>query len=539
MIALKGAPRNLVVARQVEIHKPELDPFLSCLEREGYFRVVEENGTKQIRPATTRVGTGEGVPSIPVNQAQQWYTSNPSGISDQWLNYFGPFVVTALFLERRLVATAQVGIIDFETPPQQDLHALYLNDEAKKELLAETRDTFGRPVWPDTSKGNLLTLRVSSHRDSPIIEDRLSPQKMMAYRTIESEGDGLKSYVATCIALLLGRRPVCVVDEPEMCLHPPQAYSLGRFIGRFGSSSDRVTFVATHSSHVLRGVIEAGPQKLQIVRLVRRGEGFEAHLVQSATLADALKKPAVRAESMLDGIFSQAVVVLEADTDRTVYQATLETLRETIPLDIHFSTVGGSGGIADTCHLYRTLKIPVAVIADLDVLVDSERLRQVLARLVDDDGSVEPLMDRAVDVGNKIKLIPPSVTPDEVQDRLRQVLSAEMDWSKARDAAVCRQLRKIANDLDRIKRLKRGGVAALPPELEGTVNGIVQDLSRYGLFLVPVGELEQWFDQSEVPVSKENKWGWANAAAAYISNAGPRGGGVWQFIEGVARFLGQ
>jgi predicted ATPase len=80
---------------------------------------------------------------------------------------------------------------------------------------------------------------------------------MRAYRLIEEEGDGFKSYMGTCVTLLLGQRPICLIDEPELCLHPPQAYALGRFIGKYGTSSDHVTFVATHSSHILRGIIEA------------------------------------------------------------------------------------------------------------------------------------------------------------------------------------------------------------------------------------------------------------------------------------------
>src|SRR5205085_6843833 len=126
-------------------------------------------------------------------------------------------------------------------------------------------------------------------------------------------------------ALLLGRRPVCIIDEPEMCLHPPQAYNLGRFIGRFGSSGDTATFVATHSSHVLRGALQTA-EHLQIVRLTRRGQEFRAHLVPKNVLAEILKRSTVRAESVLDGIFSQAVAIVDADGDRTVYQAAWGTL---------------------------------------------------------------------------------------------------------------------------------------------------------------------------------------------------------------------
>jgi predicted ATPase len=122
--------------------------------------------------------------------------------------------------------------------------------------LEEMLNSFSRAVWPDMSRGNAISLKVSDEGFLPTAEDRLSYKKMATFRSIETEGDGIKLYVATCVSLLLGRRPVCLIDEPEMCLHPPQAYNLGRFIGRFGASGDTATFVATHSSHLLRGIIQ-------------------------------------------------------------------------------------------------------------------------------------------------------------------------------------------------------------------------------------------------------------------------------------------
>ena len=40
--------------------------------------------------------------------------------------------------------------------------------------------------------------------------------------------------------------------------------------------------------------------------------------------SEAMQKPTVRAETVLDGIFSQAVAVIEADSDGIVYQAAWE-----------------------------------------------------------------------------------------------------------------------------------------------------------------------------------------------------------------------
>jgi hypothetical protein len=537
---VSGEPRRLVVAAKIGIRKLPLDPLVECLVAEGYiYRWDDENGTPHIRPRTTYVGTGQASQQVAKNQVQAWHSShNPAPDSrrrDEYLAYLGRFLITTLFLETRLTALGQTGLIDFENnPPQHDLHALYLNDEAKAALLAEMRATFARTVWPDMSRGNAMSLRVSDHADLPSAEDRLSATKMSTYRTIETEGDGLKSYAATCVALLLGRRPVCIIDEPEMCLHPPQAYNLGRFIGRFGSSSDTATFAATHSSQVLRGVIQTG-RKLQIVRLTRQGSTFEAHLVPSEALQQALLRPTVRAESVLDGIFSQAVVVLEADGDRTVYQAVWETLQDEFRLDIHFSAVNGTGGIADTCTLYKTLRIPVAVIADLDVIGDADRLTRVLNALSCANSS--NLAVEAQAIISAVKQLPPTITPDDVRIQIGQAIPPDLDWAKEHDARLRKILQRIARQLDRMRRLKGVEGEPLPEAIREQLDSLIVKLHAAGLFVVPRGELESWLPDEGMTTSKENKWAWANEAASLVRAKGPKNGDVWDFMRTIGKQL--
>ncbi len=540
-----GEPRALVVATDVQVSKPEYEPFLQWLESEGYFEtLIDDNGTPQWRPLTTYLGTGQAVNPIQPNQAQSWHsayvpTPEPNvRRRSEFLNYFGRLLVTALFLERRLTSLHQVGVIDFLTqPPQHDLHALYLDDTAKERLSAELLQSFGKAVWPDISRGNSLCLRVSDEDTLPTEQERLSPKKMAAYRSIETEGDGLKSYVATCIALLLGRRPVCLIDEPEMCLHPPQAYNLGRFIGRYGSSPSTVTLVATHSSQILRGVIQTA-QDIQIVRLTHREKKFSAHLVPAEILADAVAKPTVRAESVLDGIFAQSVVVLEADGDRLVYQTVWETLSTELRLDVHFSTVGGTGGIADTCKLYRTLKIPVAVIADLDIITDPTRLRRVLGVMATQD-VVSDLTTRARSIMDAIKRLPPTIAPGEVRERLIKLLGTGVSWDDEGDIALRRELVQMSHQLDRMRQLKRGGLSAFPDSIGTPLCQLVTCLKKSGVFLVPVGELEEWLAHAKIQESKENKWAWANAAALYIQSQGASTGDIWDFVREVGRYLCQ
>lgn len=541
---LCGEPRKLVVAEDVRVEKPPFEPFLRCLEDEGYFVALEdESGNKTLRPRTMFLGTGQAVGEIPSQQARNWYGAftpdDPNSLRRQsdYLNYFGRLLVTGLFLDRRLTSLYPAGTIDFDSqPPQHDLHALYLNDAARKALFDEVLRSFGRTVWPDMSRGNQMSLKVSDEGTLPSPEDRLSHAKMSVFRSIETEGDGMKSYLATCIALLLGTRPVCVVDEPEMCLHPPQAYNLGRFIGRHGANPDCVTLVATHSSHVLRGVIQTAP-KVQIVRLTRRDRKFSAYLVPATELTEALSRPTLRAEAVLDGIFAQAVVVVEADGDRLVYQAVWETLLDEFRFDLHFSTVGGTGGIADTCRLYRTLRIPIAVIADLDMLVDPDRMARVLERLVDDPTNRATLVADCEAVAKAVRDLPPTKTSSEVLAELQALKESRMDWDRKDDIELRRRLRGLATELDRMRRLKRGGVDAYTDPLRTNLRDLLDHLRTHGLFLVPVGELEEWLPQEEVAVSKSDKRAWSNAAAQVIQSGGRREASLWDFIRSIGRHL--
>jgi hypothetical protein len=541
---ISGEPRTLVVASDIEIDKPsKWSDFLETLESDGYLETFEDDsGNKQLRARTLYVGSGQPISQIQHSQGQSWHeayiptTGASTKRRSEFLNHFGRLLVAGLFLDRRLTSLSQVGPIDFQTQsPQHDLHALYANDSAKAELLKELVSSFGKSVWPDMSRGNGLCLRVSDEGILPSAEDRHSYKKMSEYRTIETEGDGLKSYVATCVSLLLGLRPVVLIDEPEMCLHPPQAYNLGRFIGKYGASADTATFVSTHSSHILRGVIQTAPG-VRIVRLTRRGREFNAHYVPAETLTEALARPTLRAESVLDGIFAQAVVVLEADGDRLVYQSAWETLANEIRLDIHFAAVGGTGGIADTCRLYKTLRIPVAVIADLDLIANRDRLNRVLTVMADPT-TATTIITAADVVMNEIAKLPPTVTPNDVRAALNAVLAGSMDWDKQDDAVVRKELKRVANELDRMRTLKQGGVNAFSDPITAQLIALVESLKGVGVFVVPVGELEEWLSGRGVAESKSNKWAWASAAAQCIQKAGSQTDDIWSFMRTIGAHL--
>ncbi len=538
-----GEARDLVVATELEVEVPELDPFIKCLKAEGYiYSIFDDNDQEQYVPSTPFLGMGQPAQNIQPAQAMQWHStavqSSKRKRRNEFFSWWAPFLVSALFLENRLTAMKSVGNIDYETqPPQQDLHALHLNDSTRKALTKEVKRAFSKAIWSDISRGSILCLRVGQGDALPSAKDRLSTEKMSEYRTIADEGDGMKSYVATCVSILLGRRPVSVIDEPEMCLHPPQAYNLGQFIGEHATSSQTATFVATHSSQVLRGVIETA-EKLKIVRLSKTEEGFHATQVESDVLAEAMKKPTVRAETVLDGIFSQAVTIIESDGDRIVYQATWEKVGGDLNFDIHFTSAGGIGGIADTCQLYRVLGIPVAVIADLDLLTDTAKIKRILEILCDDATIVLGLLKRIDEIAKEIRLLPPTISEQQAVDKLKNLVGQEYDWKDGDDKTLRLKLNSLSNSLNGMRGVKDGGLRQLPKHIRDPLECLLGDLECHGVLLVRYGELEDWLVGCGISASKKkNKWAWANEAAQYIRENEPRQDDIWDFVRRLGSYL--
>jgi len=279
-------------------------------------------------------------------------------------------------------------------------------------------------------------------------------------------------------------------------------------------------------------------REVEIVRLSRAGGQFHAHRVPAGDLAQALAKPTLRAEAILDGIFSEAIVIVEADGDRLVYQTTWETLTEDLRLDVHFAAVGGTGGVADACQLYRTLHIPLAVIADLDLLTDEGRLCRILEVLAGQEEAGR-LVAQARGVMEAVRRLPPTIDATVYKIRLDEIAELPTDWQAGNDRAIRPKLSSLANDLDRMRRLK-GGISSFPSEIADPLNALVEAVKKVGVFLVPVGELEHWLTPEQVPTSKANKAAWASEAAGYIQSMDAAAGtGIRDFVRGVGQYLDQ
>ncbi len=541
-----GNARKLVVCDEIEMSRPaSLEPLLDVLYAENHIRRRVDNQNHVF--IDTRIpefgGSGSNW-SLHDHQVKSFFsnpvsvgTSQRDGASDKFLEHFGRSFIASLFLDRRLTVTNTVSNFDYETAfPANELQSLYVDSNAKQMLASETQSIFGRAIWLDNTRANSLCLRVGHGPDMPSAEDRLEPAKMREYRLIEDEGDGFKSYVAICLTLLLGRRPVVLIDEPEMCLHPPQAYALGRFIGRHGVSTDRATFVATHSSHVLRGIIEESDQ-LEVIRLSRIGAQFNGRRVSKGMLKASIEKPSTKAESVLDGLFAEAVTVVESEGDRLIYGTVWDKIASEFRHDIHFVSVGGLGGIADPCALYKNLKIPVCVAADLDVIRELGTFESIL-RAVAPAEVVQELIEECRRIINEVRALGPIFDEGTTRNELTDILNQTFDWNDVSQLQRIRgRLSDLSGGLSQTSRLKKGLDSLTSYRVYYDLVAFLNRCKSVGVFLVPVGELEDWVpDLVVLGPSKKKKAEWANYAANQIRETPSRQDDVWEFLRQMASF---
>ncbi len=546
-----GRHRQLVVISAVEFRSaPAFDEYFNFLVQEN---IVRESSDNQFYKRSFQYGADEGAGSFHKGSLQSYYAAFVQQTQTKakgsipallFLRELGPLSCSALFLKNRLTLMDHCPTFDYISQgPSKTLQSLYLNKKAKAALYHEISRVFQRAVWVDNLRHGQLVLRVSDSSELPPADDRLEPEIMEKYRTIETEGDGLRSYCAVCATLLLEQRPLCLIDEPEMCLHPPQAYAMGQFIGNNAPKNDCV-IVSTHSSHVLKGILETNT-KARVIRLTRSVSTFQCRDLSHELLARATSKPRSRSETILEGLLSHGCILCEAEGDRIVYESTYRTLKDK-QLDIRFIPSEGTGGFADPLRLYRALNVPSAVIADLDFLAKDGELRKVLTELGVPEDKLKGLCDRARQAITRIKSCISRIDPNTLQEELKQLSLVPIDLQKNGDTQLRNKLQNIVDRLSKFHSLKERGIEAIPEEdSEGTTQGslrqevqiLIDDLQEYGLFLVPVGELESWLSVLMRGQSREDKSKWAVLAAEKIEDIGERTEDIWLFIQKVHIFL--
>ncbi len=407
----------------------------------------------------------------------------------------GRFFVFLGAAHERLGLIGETALINPITDvPTHPLQVLYARPDLEARLSALSFEAFGDELTLARIPGAPLQLHVGSTELKPEIPP--SPDYIAAIESlprVKEQGDGVRSFVGLMLAVTAAQFQVTLVDEPEAFLHPPQARLLGRKLVT-EAPPGRQVIVATHDRDVLQGVLSAPDADVAVVRLVRDGDVNRASVLQPSDLRAMWRDPLLRYSNVLDGLFHLGVVVSESDSDSRFYSAVVDFVRErSAPHDLLFTQSGGKQRLPTVMRALVGLAIPVAVIADFDVLRDKALLAELVGLLGGDWDAIETDWN-AVTSGIGTLGSAPTITTvrEELSDVLDQAEGPRL--SKA-DAGRVRDITRVDDAWD---HAKRAGVSSLPQgDATRHAASLLATLKAVGLFVVPVGELERW--DPEIP----------------------------------------
>lgn len=408
--------------------------------------------------------------------------------------------------------------------------ALRGSPDVRRRLRAYVFEAFGKHISIDVT--SMTEARFVLADEPPgEHEDSLGADAVDYFakaRDIATFSDGVKSYIGLHAALLAGDHKLILIDEPEAFLHPPLARRLGYNLTKLAVERRASIVAATHSPAFLMGCVEAG-EPLNVVRLGYQDGQGRARLLPAEQLAEMMKSPLLRSTGVLEALFHQSAIICEGDSDRAFYQEIHERLQREryentsdgpapyrFARDCIFLNSHGTGSMPALLSALHRVGIPTAAILDLDLLKDRDPSVADFLKAVGADESEYRSINN--DRGEKYKAFEKVAKENSPQ---------ESDLKKIKEATS--------------RLIKSGGIRNLKSEKTlRAIQTFLDRLAEYGLFAVPVGELESWLPELGNGINKQDwvpemfkKMG-IPGAEDYLA---PGMGDVWEFIQQVTDWL--
>lgn len=411
---------------------------------------------------------------------------------------FGNIFIKLLMTENRVNFSNNVESKDFyKDKPNHPIHLMYLDENIELSISEYFKKAFNLDLVVDRFAGNSIHLKVGIR---PILvegENHLTKSyndRIRALPMLKDQGDGMRSFVSILLEMISKNHHSLLIDEPEAFLHPPQARLIGKLIGTL--FTERQIFISTHSSDLIKGILESKNEKVNLIRIQREEEFNIGSSLNNVDIETIWKDPVLRYSPILDGLFHENVIVCESDGDCRFFNALLEAQFQNDPRyyrisDTLFVPAHGKAKIPNIVKALKKISVPTYTICDFDILNNISPLKELVESHNGDWNTIEPKWKVVYNSVNQIKsqldkeeakseileafdsVTTPNLSQKQVE-KIREVLKVSTAWSFA----------------------KKSGVNFIPSgQAHSACLNVLEYLNSIGIFPLTVGELES-FDKS-------------------------------------------
>ncbi|MDP2313865.1 MAG: AAA family ATPase [Pseudomonadota bacterium] len=409
----------------------------------------------------------------------------------------------------RLGMTAQAPLRPYDDVQAGELpiSTLLRDPERREQLRTLVYDALGRYLVIDMATATPDAMwRLSTSPPLDGVETGYTASAVGYHNAadpLSERSDGNHAYVGMLAAILSKSHPCVFIDEPEAFLHPPLVRKLARQLGDIARKTGTQFFIATHSPDLVASCAASG--SANIVRLTHDDARSTARLLDARALRELALDPLLRSEATLSALFQDGAVICEAAADRVLYQEINERL-------LAFESAAGVESCvylnaqnwqttARMAAPLRRMGVAAVIVLDADVLFQ---------------GDLKKVLDAAQ-------------LPDLIQRNLKQTCTQLR-------ATVVARLGVPDKDGKKKAELKRDILRHLNADERESFEDAVDKLASYGVFIVPVGELEDWFPEFGFNPAYKAEWlpqvlkrlGADPEVAAYVR---PGPGDIWAFAR--------
>lgn len=306
-----------------------------------------------------------------------------------------------------------------------------------------------------------------------------------------SQGDGMRAFATLALnTIAISQQSAVFIDEPEAFLHPPQARPTGRLVSQ-NRPRVRQTFIATHSSDVLKGVLENVDRNVHILRISRSGNDNKIRILNPDAIEGLTKDPLIRFSGIFDGIFYQHLFICEADTDCQFYSAILESCQHGtgVKPDALFVQSASKHRMAKLGVVARQLGVPFSIIVDFDALNEQRLFKDLCEACGIEWGRVSAhwlAVKKAVDARKA------PLTASQLVTAVEETVN-DLKQRKITITQFLELVRERIRANSPWENVKIGGRSALPlGEVVEHFDALAEICADDGLWIVPQGKLESF-----------------------------------------------
>ena len=501
----QGRNPEMLVIDEIELDWPDtFDDVMSMLE--PYKAPPPKNHTPELdlfwiaRPVI-RKGEEDIHMRVSISKLRNRFEEKQSDF------FRGVFVRTfTLRLDGRtrfdLVDPKETGALDER--PLNHIWALFIDDDGREKVRKFTAEAFGKHFVIDPTGMKEFRVRLSDREPDSTTEEQALDHKSRSFHgdaaLISDLGDGVRTSVGLVSAVMSVAQRILLIDEPEAFLHPTLARRVGRTLAKTAREREASLVAATHSAEFLYGCIQEAPD-LRIVRLTFDENIPTARSIEPDEIVKLMNDPLLRSANALRALFHRGVVVTEADADRAFYDEINHRLLQNDRgiEDALFMNAQNWQTIPRIVRPLRRLGIAAAAVFDFDVLMDQD-FRHIWPLLHEDNNVPQPMKDER----------------NDIKDLMENI-----------GRETC----------------KASGIDAFQDGDKQTVEQFLANMAEFGIFFVPVGELECWLADLGVGRTQSKavwitnmftKLGSDPKEANYVA---PKQTDVWEFIGQIEAWI--